>query len=423
MALTFLLGIVLARGLGVGQYGLYALGMSAASLLSVPVAIGLPRVVTREVAIAASQKDWRHFRGLLIWANKTVIFTGLTLAGVVGAGLLTWTYVKGPTEALKVFAVAMVLPPILALGNLRGAALQGMRRVLVGQAPELVIRPGMFLVLLAICFAGVSPNLDAAGALLLHVTAALVAFAIGTYFLLRSLPEEVRQTEPALKADRWLASALPMALTEGMRVGQSHAAILMIGLLSTTTTAGIYKVADAASAISLVPITLLNVVVAPLFASLYAKGDKALLRQLVSWTAVGMVGGVVALSLPFFTLGDIALTTLFGTEYAQSLLPLLILLGGNLISASLGPNSTLLNMTGHERRVTRAFTVALGVNLPLAFLLIPSMGGIGAAIANVAGLVAWNLLLWRDALRYLKLDTSVFGTIMGQLPFNGLLRN
>jgi O-antigen/teichoic acid export membrane protein len=407
MGLTFIIGILLARGLGAEEYGLYAIGMSVVSLLSVPVAFGLPTVVTREVAIGYSTRDWGRFRGVLGWANKTVAISGLCIAVAVGGGLLVWSSANEYSKALIVIGFALFLPPLLALGNLRGAALRGMHRIVVGQIPELIIRPGVFLLLLALCMAGLVSRIDAVGAMLLHVAAALVAFLIGTVILLRLLPSGVRRAAPSVNSRGWIRSAVPMALTEGMRVGQGHAAILLLGILTSAGAAGLYKVADATSVMTVMPITMLSIIAAPHFASMFAEGDLTRLRKLIAWTVLCMIGGVTLLAVPLFVFGSSLLSFLFGLEYVASLPALLILIGGNLVSACFGPNSTLLNMTGYERRVTLGFGIALAVNLATAFALIPRFGSAGAATANAAGLVVWNILLWRDARRLLKMDTSV----------------
>jgi O-antigen/teichoic acid export membrane protein len=87
----------------------------------------------------------------------------------------------------------------------------------------------------------------------------------------------------------------------------------------------------------------------------------------------------------------------------------MIMAFGQIVSAAFGPNVGLLNMTHHERRVTRAMAIAAAINLP-GVLVLGSLWGVdGAAIAFVAGLVCWNVLLWVDARRFLGVETSILG--------------
>jgi O-antigen/teichoic acid export membrane protein len=86
---------------------------------------------------------------------------------------------------------------------------------------------------------------------------------------------------------------------------------------------------------------------------------------------------------------------------------LLVLCGSTAINSIFGVNAALLNMTGHQSRVTRALLVSLvmlGVFTPLLILV---SGGVGAAIASLISMLVWNFLMWRDARHLLALDTAL----------------
>jgi O-antigen/teichoic acid export membrane protein len=155
-----------------------------------------------------------------------------------------------------------------------------------------------------------------------------------------------------------------------------------------------------------VPITLGNTIAAPILTRLHAQRDFRRLQQLSTRSAQAMVAGVLALSLPFVLFGDLLLALVFGSEFGGAMSSLLVLCLGQLVSAAFGPNATLLNMTGNERRVTRAMTFAVAGNLGALILLVPLLGQLGAAWATTAGLSIWNFVVWRDARRILGIDTS-----------------
>jgi O-antigen/teichoic acid export membrane protein len=51
-------------------------------------------------------------------------------------------------------------------------------------------------------------------------------------------------------------------------------------------------------------------------------------------------------------------------------------------------------MTGHQRDITQATSVALALNIALHLLLLPRFGLEGAAFSSMTMLVTWNLILW-----------------------------
>ena len=84
-----------------------------------------------------------------------------------------------------------------------------------------------------------------------------------------------------------------------------------------------------------------------------------------------------------------------------------MMLGVQLFSAALGVNAGLLNMTGHEKRVTMGMGIALALNVVTVGALAPTWGMYGAAAAYVLSMATWNVLTWRDARRLVGIETSI----------------
>src|SRR5690606_18688278 len=120
---------------------------------------------------------------------------------------------------LAVFYWGLVLVPLIALGNLRGAALRGLRHVVQGQLPEFILRPAFLVVLVLGAHFGLSARaLTALDAMMLHAFASLAAFIIGAFLLLRARPVEARaETRTATRPSVWLAAALPLGMIGGMQ--------------------------------------------------------------------------------------------------------------------------------------------------------------------------------------------------------------
>jgi O-antigen/teichoic acid export membrane protein len=156
------------------------------------------------------------------------------------------------------------------------------------------------------------------------------------------------------------------------------------------------------------PVSLLNVICAPLISRLHAQGAHARLQTMISWVALAMNAMVLLLMLPFAIAGHQLLGRIFGPAFAASNTPLLILCIGVIGNACFGLNAQVLNMIGLEQRVTRAFAISL---IALAVLTPPMVHfwqGSGAALASTLSVLLWNVLMWRDAWTRARLDTSVF---------------
>jgi O-antigen/teichoic acid export membrane protein len=131
------------------------------------------------------------------------------------------------------------------------------------------------------------------------------------------------------------------------------------------------------------------------------------LQKALTRLAQVQFAGVFLLCLPLFLFAGPLLKLVFGAEYSGAADALRILAAAQVITSAFGVNSAVLNMTKHERKVTRAMFLALVLNLAALPVLAHFWGEVGAAIAVAAALTLWNVLNWLDARRMLRLETSV----------------
>jgi O-antigen/teichoic acid export membrane protein len=103
------------------------------------------------------------------------------------------------------------------------------------------------------------------------------------------------------------------------------------------------------------------------------------------------------------------LIAVFGPAFVVSLHPMYPLFAGQLINAGVGMAGALLIVDGKEGRLVVFTAASVMVNAALSVILIPRMGIMGAAIANMAAMILWNVSIWAFALRTMRIDTSFIG--------------
>lgn len=409
MGFTFLLGIQLARGLGAKGYGIYGLAMAMVSVLGVPSQFGLPQLLTREVAATGANRDWAGMKGILSWSWHTAAWTS------IGIGLMVFLYVVtlGPSvssELGRTTLIGVLLVPLIAFVALSGAAIRGLLHIVKGQLPDALLRPMAFSLLLAVqhLFA---ISLTPVSAMTTGVVSVAVVLLAATIILRRLLPAELAHAQRKGASREWFSAAMPMAMTEGMRVIQAQAGILILGIFASLATVGQFRVAASAIAIVSMPLTVVHIVAAPMVSRLHAIGDGVRIQKLLGSVAALVVLSTLILSLPFWVCGKALMAFVFGHEFAPSGPVMGVLCFGVVVSGALGVGATLLNMTGLQRRVTRASLISLVV---LCSLLIPLgryWGAQGAAWAVSIAMVIWNWVLRRDAIQLLGFDTSCLGLL------------
>jgi O-antigen/teichoic acid export membrane protein len=402
--------IVLTRALGVDGYGIYAYAFALVTLLALPSQAGLPTLLVRETARAQALQAWPRMRGLWRWSNRVIASTSVALPLLALAALAAGAWAAQP--ALRwTFATGLVLVPLIALGNARGAALRGLRHVVWGQLPETVLRPALLaLLVLAAWAAGgrMAPQV----AMAWHAAAAAVAFAFGAIVLRRLRPAELAgapaDTGPARA---WWAAMLPLASVTGLQVIAAQTGVVMLGLFGEPAEVGLYKVAVSASALTVVGLQTANLVIGPHIAKLHAEGDLDGMQRAATMGAVASALATLPIALLLVFGGRGLLALLYGPEFVPAWGPLLVLVGGQLLNAAFGAVGTVLTMAGFERSVARWLVLSTAANVGLAALLVPRWGMLGAATASVAGLAIWCVAFWWLGWRRIGIDGSVFSVL------------
>ena len=415
--LAFFLAVVLARTLGPEGYGVYAFALAVLMLAAIPAKAGMPVLVVRETARAQSNENWALMRGLWRWATRWVLLFSLIVMGVVAAVLFGVTGLEHPRAAT--LAAGLFLIPLLALANIRGAALRGLRRVVQGQFPESVFRPALLLMaVLAVVFVVGRPDaLTPERVMGLYVAAALAAFVLGAWMLFRSRPAGVKAApKPEYKNALWRHSVLPLALIAGLQIINQQTDIVVLAIFREDTEVGIYRAAYQLAMLAVFGLQAMNMVVQPHFARLYEQDEMMRLQKLVTTSARVILLIALPVVLVLLFLGEHVIALVFGEPYREGAFALGVLASAQLVNASMGSVGPLLNMSGYERDTARAVGAAASGNLVLNFILVPMYGMAGAAVSTALTLVMWNLLLRYYVKKRLGLEVFAIGIRVNPYP-------
>lgn len=401
----FLANLILARVLGVSGYGIYSYTMSIILLLIIPATLGIPQLLIRNIASYHVQSSWSLMRGLLRWANVTVIATSISLALL--CVVITWLF---RPQAITTFWIALLILPLMALSQIRQATLQGLNRIIEGQIPEMLIQPVSFILLMSIVYIFLRQDINPTLAISIQAMAVGFAFLIGSIMARRRLPTFVKNFSPSYIVRAWMRSSFSILFLQIMSFVVQDANILILGALKEAQDVGIYKGVTQLS--SLLPIVFYAFLIttAPTFSALYTRGDMERLQHIV--TIVARLGALSSLPLvlAFLMCGKWFLL-IFGQGFSEGTTALAILTIGQFINVATGPVGVVLIMTGHEYDYAKGIAIAALVNIILSMLLIPPWGIEGAAVSNTVSMITWNVLLSVLVYRRLNIHSTILGSI------------
>lgn len=407
---TFLCSVLLARTLGPEQFGIYSYILAIVSLLALPATAGMPTLVLRETANTKALKDWSKMKGIWLWSGFVIASLSLIIYAFSTVAILNFFEGSKVFTEYKTFALGLIMSLLMAMGNVRGAALRGLGLIIQGQLPESLIRP-ILLSAFLLFLIQLEITLDPSYAMGLHLIAALVAFIIGAGLLLKAKPSELKSTKPVFYGRAWLFTILPLALMTGMQSLSSQVDILMLGNMGTSSDVGVYKIVVSGAALAVFGLQVVNMVITPRLASAFAQKDTFEAQKTASIGSLISFGLTFPVVLVFYFFGTEILNLVFGSEYVIGYRALLIISLGQAINAFFGSSISILTMSGNEKFVIKGMSLSTIVNILLNLALIPYLGIDGAAVGASTALLVWNIYLWIVIRRELNIDCTFFGLI------------
>lgn len=423
LGLAYMGAAVLVRALSPTDFGVYGFMLALVAVLVLPAQFGVPNLVLREIAHGRQTGDFGAAKGLLIRSNQFALATAVLLAA---GALAVAALAPGLRPRLSGLVWALATLPLLAVTAIRGAALRGLGRVVAGQWPDLALKPALGLLFVAVLAPGAvprlaaicqgvglrlpPPRLSAADALALNLAAAVIAFLTGLYLLWRAMPDGLREAKPRFESRRWVASAIPLGIGNGIAVINIQVAVLLMGVLGRPAAEiGVYRLVAQTAMLAALGYTAVIATLSPRFAAANAAGDVASLQRTAGLGALLATAVCIPFVLLFLLWGGPMLALVFRPEVGAAGPTLAILGLAQLFNAAMGCAAALLNMSGHERDFTISSAAGLIVQAVLALALIPPFGLTGAATASALGVAASNLMLWRYARIRLGVETAIWG--------------
>jgi O-antigen/teichoic acid export membrane protein len=402
---AFLIGLLLARELGLESFGVYTVAFTTVMVLSVPVSLGLPTLITRYVSKYEVENNYSAIKGLLIRANQIVIIISLLVSAVAVTSYFLW-WKNYDKELVDAIIYSFFLLPLIALGSLKAAALRGLKYIVLGQLPDTFLRYFIFLIFL-ITFQFTEESLTPALAMKMHIIASLVALIVGAYFLYIKLGRKTNMINAIYFNKYWLKQALPFSLNSGVQIIKNKLSTYILAIFGSLESVALFDVASRGASLVAFTLDALNTAIAPYVSSEFEKNNMVSLQKIVTKTSRVIFLFAVPVVIVFVIGGEKLIDFLFGKEYNEAYLPLVILCFAQLINAATGSVGLVLNMTGRQSYFTRITVYMTVVNTILCIPFVIWFDIKGAALLTALIIVLQNLILVKYVIKDLNINTTI----------------
>jgi O-antigen/teichoic acid export membrane protein len=373
--------LVLARELGAGTYGLFAI--CTALLVVVPhvCLLGLEYGVVQHLA-AYQEQGRRDRQAGLIYA---VLATAGALGLVVGVAVLIFAdaiaaVIFGKPELAAPLRVVAMIIPLEALREGMTAVFRGLRRARQQLVASDLARN---LMLLATVPAIIwwAPPLEMLLAVMLAGT--LLSCVVGGARIVRSYPFTGAEHGRTVLSDALRFSA-PLFVWGVFQRTTGRVPVLLAGMFLGNVELGVFALLLRIMVIFTFVQTAVNQSAPVEFARLSYLGEREQLRTLFDRLSLGLLFMAILIALPIVVAPVLVLDTVVGAGYAAYAGLLLALTVTETLNVGSGPVGHLLICAGRRHAVIAVAFVGVVVQIGLILLLVARWGVTGAVMAEVS---------------------------------------
>lgn len=286
---------------------------------------------------------------------------------------------------LKYFLIGI---PFFSLVLIMGAIIRGFKAV---KYKVIINDIGMNLIKIIIFILFIWIGYRLFGAIAAYISATIIViFLLMIIFRKKLFPDYSKYRNVPI-AKNLLTFSWPLALTGVTFILATKTDIIFIGLYLTSKDIGLYSSALVIAS-SLVFIgTAFEYIFLPVVSELFAEKKLSDLKILFKSASKWMFMSILIILLYIILFPKEIITLIYGVEYSEGFLALIILAFGISMNAFTGLTGNILIGGGHTRLNLITIVIGAIVNISLDILLIPIYGFIGAAIAISAANSASNI--------------------------------
>lgn len=395
----YLLRILLARNLTVEEYGLVYAIMAVFGLLSVFAHWGLAEALTREVALARAVASAR-LKEVVLWVAFVLYASAAIILALAMwfAPLLAEHYFHSSSAAIPftVYTISFLLSSIVYIipSLLMGAHRSNLYTLFIVTQSGLLLLGAWLLLAYGVT-----------GVMLAYVITMVTLHILFIPLLGRVLPGfwRARAHLRVKTAKRLFAYGIPVMLTGVAWVILSASDTALLTYFSSLAEVGRYQVALPTANLLLFLTPVIVTVLLPLLTHVWQDRKRALLSRSIQDLHAYVFLCIIPIAVAVATYPDILLNLLFGAQYVSAAPILRLLVVSALFITLNSVTAAAFSAIGKPKESTRAVAVGAVANLILNILLIPRLGGVGAAIATVCSAI----LIFSLGLRALRRHLAV----------------
>ncbi|MBP6912979.1 MAG: flippase [Candidatus Pacebacteria bacterium] len=365
------MGLVIyaARILGANDWGIFSYALGLAGLFGIFSDFGLSNLLTRELAKNGANRS--QYLSTIFILKLILTFTSVCILLLVAPHI---SKMPGINSLLPLMAIMLVLDSMRDFGFGLNRAYEKMgREALV----KIIMNGSIAIAGIVIIF-----SLPSVKNVFIIYTLGSLLGCLATFYVIKNHLRGVFKNFSKTLLKPIFDFAWPFAILIFFNTILTNTDILMLGILSTPESVGLYSAAQKLTQFLYLVPALISVAVLPMFSKLVEAGDERfeliftkIIRLLLLFGFPIVIGGAL--------LSKNILVLIFGGEYASAAATLSIMLFLVLINFPKIIMDNAILAHDQQKKFLKYTLIAVVLNVVLNYLLIPIYGSTGAAVSTL----------------------------------------
>lgn len=367
---TFIWTIVIARYLGVAEYGIYGFAISLTGILIIIADFGINTHIVRDVS--TNNCIASKYLGNAI-PLKSVFSAAAFIVMIVILFLMHCDELT--VKVTMLFAIEMILGSFF---NLLKGAFQAFEKVRY-QAIANNIR---HIILLVFILISIYTDMGIFAIAVSYILSNVITLAYGFHALKRNI------VKPKYEFDRQFCRkitmlSIPFAITGILFSAYYYIDIIMLENIVGSYAAGIYNATYNLIPVQNLLVSIYGAVIFPVMSKLFKSNDESMLFFSYEKSVKYLLMLIIPFSVLIVIYAPALIQLIYGSEYGSASGVLSILIWNVSVLFVLGPGTNVLNSSHREMTVNMIYIFGAVVNVILNLILIPRFSYYGAAVSTI----------------------------------------
>ncbi|MEO8086046.1 MAG: flippase [Bacteroidota bacterium] len=389
LATGFFVTVITSRFYGADALGIVSICIAILSFASVIGKLGMDVALMRYIAELFSLQNYAAIKHIYLKSFRFIIPVCLVITMILfflSPVIATNVFHKPHLSGLLKINSLFVIPLVILLVN--GESIRGLHRIRAYTFLQTSAVSILATILLLVMLLFTNQKFIPVSIQFVSIT--LAAFLSSILFIRFSKMNQHLSTG-VIDSRKLIRTTSPMFITTLMQLVMTWGGTLIMASYYPESEVGIYNAIVRISTFTNISILAINSIASPRIAAAFASGKMEEVKKL-SYEAAQMIFiSSVIVFLPLFLFPHLILSV-FGKDFTGNEFSLKLLLAGQLFVSFAGLASQVLNMADREKNLRNNAIISAVFNLAACLILIPVYGITGACIAQVIGMVVWNVL-------------------------------